>query len=261
MLAALSKVIAECALSLYPVFVRNIGVPLKLQMWSRFFAYIAISFFFIDHTFVKRVLFSKEGLLLAAITLVHIYTSYEGFLNMPSGKGYTLFYIYPVLILLLSGYTVPFLVALIALGGWLLAMNVKSKYGVVMILLAALTEALIYFAVRKIKTLNSWNHVFLSYFLGAITITVLSVKEIRGMQLNSPLTLALGGNAILGLLGYLLRFYSISRLEPFAYAVLSNVGIVMSFVYGYAWNREIVDWRDCLGALCVVTACVLAKKK
>jgi len=260
MLAALSKILAECSLSLYPVFVRNIGVPVKLQMWTRFFAYVAISLFFIDIAYIKKVIFSKSGLALALITLVHIYTSYEGFLHLPSGKGYTLFYIYPVLILLLSGYSVPFLVALVAIGGLVLTLNVTSIYGVAMILLAALTEALIYFAVKDLKTANSWNHVFLSYFLGALVVTGLSLSEIRNMNLNSRLVFALGANGVLGLLGYLLRFYSMANLNAFTYAALSNIGIVMSFVYGYIWNQETVKWNDYVGIACIVTACLLAKK-
>ena len=38
--------------------------------------------------------------------------------------------------------------------------------GIVMILLAGLTEALIYFVVRRLKTSNPWNHLFMSYFVG-----------------------------------------------------------------------------------------------
>ena len=46
-----------------------------------------------------------------------------------------------------------------------------NMIGVVMILLAAITEAMIYFIVRKLKTSNPWNHVFISYLLGAVLFT------------------------------------------------------------------------------------------
>jgi drug/metabolite transporter (DMT)-like permease len=49
--------------------------------------------------------------------------------------------------------------------------NPHFIYGIAMVLFAALTEALIYFMVRRIKTGNHWNHVFLSYMVGLIAIT------------------------------------------------------------------------------------------
>ena len=51
--------------------------------------------------------------------------------------------------------------------------------GYVMIILSALTEALIYFVVRRIKTNNPWNHMFISYFMGALLITILLFNKIN----------------------------------------------------------------------------------
>jgi drug/metabolite transporter (DMT)-like permease len=260
MIAALSKVLAESLLSLYPVFVKNIPVAFNLQMWSRFFSYVAISSFFIDYQFVAKTLFSKLGLLLAGVTLLHIYSSYKGFQALESGPAYTLFYVYPILILLMSGYSIPLLAGLVALGGWLITRRIKSFFGVAMVALAALTEASIYFIVKRIKTPNSWNHVFLSYAAGAVLLSGLFATQIKGIQLTDSLSLSLGLNGLLGLAGYVLRFYSVSRLSPFLYALLSNVGIVMSYVYGYFISHETITWIDALGALCIMLACSLAKK-
>ena len=55
--AIFSKLVAEGLLSLYPIFVKNIGLPLSLQVWSRVFSYTAISAFFIDYPFVLQNLF------------------------------------------------------------------------------------------------------------------------------------------------------------------------------------------------------------
>ena len=260
MSAAVSKILAESLLSLYPVFVKNINIPIHLQMWSRFFAYVSVSSLFIDYTFVAKTIFSAAGMLLAGITLLHIYSSYKGFQSMKSGPAYTLFYVYPVLILLLSGYTVPLLTGLVVLGGWLLTLQVKSVFGITMVLLAALTEAIIYFIVRHIKTTNSWNHVFLSYAAGAIIYTFMYFNEIKTVKLNDTLTISLGLNGCLGLAGYVLRFYSISRLSPFTYALLSNVGIIMSFVYGYFISGENITLSNIAGAICIMIAWVMSRK-
>lgn len=257
-----SKVLAESLLSLYPVFVKNIGVSLNLQMWSRFFTYVVLAGFFMDFEFVKKKLFSKDGLLLAAVTLVHIYTSYVGFLKLPSGPAYTMFYIYPVLILILSGFSFPPYALLAAAGVWFLASTSEldqfAYEGVFMIMLAALTEALIYFIIKKIKTTNNWDHVFLSYFWGAVAMTfyVLKTQE----PLTPALTASVGVNGVIGLGGYVLRFFSMSHLDVYWYALLSNVGMVMSYVYGYAFNGEVVGFAQVFGTSCIGLACALARR-
>jgi drug/metabolite transporter (DMT)-like permease len=283
--AIFSKLVAEGLLSLYPIFVKNIGLPLSLQVWSRVFSYTAISAFFIDYPFVLQNLFSKNGILLSLITLIHIYTSYRGFQLLESGVSYTLFYIYPILILLFSKQGLHPVMLLSLLGVFLLSYSpspaVKSTAhdqpkedfvessaatsvtssaattawnpeGYIMILLAALTEALIYFVVRNIKTENSWNHIFLSYFLGAGILSVGFSPQILGMNLNSSLSWSLGINVVIGLFGYLLRFFAISRLEPMLYAPLSYFGVFMAYVYGIFIQKDTITLQKILGTLMII---------
>ena len=84
-LEVISKILSESLLSLYPVFVKNIDLPLHLQLWSRFMTYIVITGFFIDWGFIAKSMFSKNGLLLSFITIIHVYTSYRGFQLLESG--------------------------------------------------------------------------------------------------------------------------------------------------------------------------------
>lgn len=248
------KIVAESMLSLYPVFVKNIGVVLPLQMWTRFVAYVGVAALFIDYDFVRRHLFSLWGAVLAGVTLVHIYTSYQGFLSLESGTAYTLFYTYPVIILLLARKMKPWIFALAALGIALLAAG-NNVFGLGMVAGAAITEALIYFIVLKLPTKNSWNHLFLSYFAGALILTALYPPK----NVSSVLTLSLGINAAIGMFGYLLRFYSMTRLPIFWYALLSNVGVVCSYAYGWWFNGETVGWRQIVGTVIVLAACWLAR--
>jgi drug/metabolite transporter (DMT)-like permease len=281
--AIFSKLVAEGLLSLYPIFVKNIGLPLSLQVWSRVFSYTAISAFFIDYPFVLQNLFSKNGILLSLITLIHIYTSYRGFQLLESGVSYTLFYIYPILILLFSKQGLHPVMLLSLLGVFLLSYSPAVKVaahdqhkedfvessavsptassaasaawnpeGYIMILLAALTEALIYFVVRNIKTENSWNHIFLSYFLGAGFLSVGFSPQILGMNLNSSLSWSLGINVVIGLFGYLLRFFAISRLEPMLYAPLSYFGVFMAYVYGIFIQKDTITLQKILGTLMII---------
>ena len=248
------KILSESLLSLYPVFVKNIGVPVPLQMWSRFVAYVGIAALFVNYDFIKKHIFSKWGLILAAVTLVHIFTSYQGFMMLESGTAYTLFYTYPVFILLFARKLNPLLFLFTLVGVGLLAFG-NAWPGLAMVAGAAITEALIYFIIRKLPSTNSWNHLFLSYFAGAIVLSVLFPPT----SLSGVLTASLGINAVIGMFGYLLRFYSMTRLPIFWYALLSNIGVVCSYVYGYVFNGETVGWRQILGTIIVLVSCWMAK--
>ncbi len=264
-LEILTKLASESLLSLYPIFVKNIGLSLSLQTWSRCFSYALISGCFIDYSFVFKTMATLNGLLLSLVTILHIYVSYRGFELLESGVAYSIFYLYPMMILLLSGHQIQGVMFLALIGVFLL--SYKDTYepsskdawtgeGIIMILLAAFTEAIIYFLVRDIKTMNNWNHIFISYFLGAIVLTGYMMNDIRKMKWNGRLSMSLGINSFIGLLGYLLRFYAVSRLDTVVYAPLSYFGIVMSFVYGVI-NGEPIHVQKIMGALLIIGSNIL----
>ena len=251
-LPIISKVAAESLLSLYPVFVKKIGLDIPIQLWTRLLAYVIISAFFINKTFVYQSLTSYNALLLGLINLSHVYFSYMGFTYLDSGVSFTIFNTYPFMILLMSN--APWNNAyLLALTGFAIfayenyihnsdKSDIQEKeveeegfkwhspfiFGVIMILLSAFTEALIYFLVKRVKTTNSWDHVFISYFLGAVIMSIYMVyfylykvkedfsEENRekdnsinkeNNSINKRIVIALLLNGILGALGYYFRFY------------------------------------------------------
>ena len=253
-----SKLLSESLLSLYPSIVRNIPVAMELQLWSRFIAYVGISVFFINSDFVKDKLLSSDGIQLSLITIAHVFVSYQGFAHLESGVSYTIFYLYPIFILLMAGEAIHPIMGLGLIGIILLSLDENREkenkwYGRFMMLLAGITEAMIYFIVRRLKTTNNWNHIFISYFFGAILGTGLFYDKIKSvLSLESALTLSLGLNAVIGLVGYLLRFFAISRLEPRLYAPLSYFGIVMAYVYGVLINGDKITLTKMVGTLCVL---------
>lgn len=255
-----SKLVSESLLSLYPVIIKNIDIPIEIQLWSRFFTYVVISMFFIDPTYIKSNLISPDGILLSVITIAHVYTSYKGFILLESGMSYTLFYLYPIMILLMSGEPISPIMGMSLLGVYLLyseqskttkKQDDKNKlHGVIMISLAAFTEALIYFIVRRLKTTNNWNHIFLSYLPGSLLLTGLLSKQINFYDSNINLSLILNG--VIGLLGYLLRFFAISKLDASIYAPLSYFGVIMAYVYGILINGEQITPIKVIGSLCII---------
>ena len=297
--AIFSKIFSESLLSLYPVFVKNIDLSLPLQLLSRVSIYVLVSLVFCQMGFIHKHLFSQMGILLGMTTLIHIYSSYRGFQLLESGISYTLFYTYPIIILLLSGQPFHWSILVSLLGVYLLTMEqlkevkpekeafqnddkaIPKGNGVLfsdpskdgsnkneehienygyegfwMIFLAAFTEAIIYFQVRNIKTDNNWNHVFISYFFGAIVMLfyVLFYQQIPIQQIlqQKQFTIAIFINAIIGTLGYYFRFYAATRMGPILYAFLSYFGIFMSFVYGVIFNKDVITWKKVLGVLLIV---------
>ncbi len=307
-----SKVVAESLLSLYPVFVKKIGLNIPTQLWTRLLAYVIISAFFINKTFVLQSLTSYNAIILALVNLSHIYFSYMGFKYLDSGVSFTIFNTYPFMILLMSN--VPWNNAyLLALAGFAIfayenyihsgevenlqkeeeiqhVKNGKKKdeknndtwhnpfiFGVIMILLSAFTEALIYFLVKRVKTTNNWDHVFISYFLGALIMSIYMgytyyfnkevshVKEDFEIQkevtINNRIIIALLLNGILGAFGYYFRFYAAYRLDSQIYAILSYIGIIMAYVYGIVLNNEKLSIYKIIGTLFIIVANYMILRK
>ncbi len=319
-LPALAKIGSESLLSLYPIFVKKIGISMTLQMWTRLVAYVGMSMLFFDWVFVKKNIFSYDAIALALVNFSHIYFSYEGFRNLDSGVSFAIFNTYPLMILLLSGtmWNNAYFFVLLALAFFIYSnyahsgdaahshetfpntqdnanYNIHKKdqdqnqnknekksakesymnlgheihgsnnpnfiYGLGMILLAALTEAFIYFLVHRVHTNNHWNHVFISYIFGAIAMTTYVFYENGGSwgqvvkQLdNVRVAAAAAINGIIGSVGYFLRFYASFRLETGTYSILSYTGIIMSYVYGMLFDNEKLDIWKVLGTLSIIAS-------
>jgi drug/metabolite transporter (DMT)-like permease len=285
-----AKLTSESLLSLYPIFVKKIGISMTLQMWTRTISYVLIAAVFVDWSFLKSAILSTDSLLLAIVNLAHIFFSYEGFRHLDSGVSFAIFNTYPIMILLMAGFFgtaiksdySKYLLVLAGLAFFIygnFAESNKTKvatesfkgkdegkvenphflYGLAMILLAAFTEALIYFIVRMVKTENHWNHVFISYFLGAIAMTAyvfyadgFSVSKVAETLSNARVIAATALNGFIGSVGYFLRFYASYNLEASMFAILSYFGIIMSYVYGIAFNNELLTLPKVLGTLCVI---------
>jgi drug/metabolite transporter (DMT)-like permease len=286
-LAIVSKLVGESLLSFYSIFVKKINVDLILQIWSRFFMYVAISACFVDWSFIYKSILSTYGLLLSFTTILHVYFSYRSFQLLDSGVATTLYYIYPIIILLFYGIPLTPILLIPLFGVYLIANDSKKELyknnpdsrkdsiikndtkvkenfwneGIIAAFIAALTEAFIFYFVKNIKTLNNWNHIFLSYFIGASVLTPYLWKNIINMKLYSGLSVSLGVNAFIGLFGYYLRFYAISRLDTYIYAVLSYFGIVMSYVYGVVFNNDKITMQKIIGTLCIVLTNLYMLKK
>ena len=290
----LSKLASESLLSLYPIFVKKIGISMPLQLWTRLITYVAMASIFVDWKFVWSAIGSTDSIMLALINMSHIFFSYEGFRHLDSGVSFAIFNTYPLMILLLAGvvWDNSYFLVLAGLAFFMYsnfnegdkAKGNKVKddennkfnpqttdftYGLAMILLAALTEAFIYFLIRRVKTSNHWNHVFISYLLGAVLMTAYVIyteyispnhKESVEASNKSRIGIAVLVNGFIGSVGYFLRFFSSYRLDAAIYAPLSYFGVVMSYVYGIFFNNERLSVSKVAGTACILASNYFAPK-
>jgi len=76
--------------------------------------------------------------------------------------------------------------------------------------------------------------------------------------MNIFLKNAVIGNAVIGVLGYYLRFYTIGKLSSGVYGSLSYFGIIMAYVYGTFLNKDKITWQKILGSLTIMSGCIYA---
>ena len=263
------KLLSESLLSFYPAMVKWIRFPIVNQLWGRLVVYTIISMFFMNWKGVWSNLFSWGGLLLAGVNLLHIYTSYIGFNNLDAGVSYSIFYLYPLLILLLSGWLkwwgiVPIIGAcLLGYSNWrdlIKEEKGKKKWvkGIGGILGAMITEVMLYFIVKNFGETNKWNILYTAYVIPAIILSAVLNKRVLprdGMtkgEWGKNVGILLGANAIIGVLGYYLRFFTIDKLPVAIYSGLSYFGIIMAYVYGWSLNKEKVGWYSVVGSVMII---------
>ena len=257
---------------------------MPLQLWTRLITYVAMASIFVDWKFVWSAIGSTDSIMLALINMLHVFFSYEGFRNLDSGVSFAIFNTYPLMILLLAGVVWDNSYFLVLAG---LALFIYSNfseganegfdskitpnftYGLAMILLAALTEAFIYFLIRRVKTSNHWNHVFISYLLGAVLMTAYVVyteymtpNHEASLEASdkSRVVIAVLANGFIGSVGYFLRFFSSYQLDAAIYAPLSYFGVVMSYVYGILFNNETLSVSKVAGPACILASNYFAPK-
>jgi drug/metabolite transporter (DMT)-like permease len=59
-------------------------------------------------------------------------------------------------------------------------------------------------------------------------------------------------NLVIGLFGYLLRFYAIRNLDTVIYSPLSYFGVIMAYVYGVLFQQEVITWQKILGSVLIL---------
>lgn len=282
--ASLTTIVAEIALALHPILVKQIDVGLPTQLLARLGTYSVLGGLLAGSAEWSLAL-NFKSVLLGFMNLVHIGSSYVSYKHLPAGSALALFYTYPFFnilagILFLGDSfrldIVPLL--LLAFLGVLLISKASADegeaedgaedegkdkntgLGVAAALVSALTETMIFLVAKTGEGGSPWLTILRLYpgallgLLGWIGFSGASWKT--GVDNWIPLLLF---NVFIGFLGYSLRFWSIPRLPTAVFSILTFIGVAAGYGWGLLYAKEVPSMGALVGAGCITGALAFLK--
>jgi drug/metabolite transporter (DMT)-like permease len=267
---------SEVFLALYPILIKLVPTNLTTQLVARFLVFTGLGAAFAKPSALQETWFTTSGaltsLLFGALTLFHVGVSYYSFSKLPAGTAMSLFYTYPIWILLGAIFFLGepfsffnfFLVSIAIVGVYLVSKKEEEKdkpydtKAILAALAAAITEAIMYFIV---KTQNNPFHSILQLYPGGLLVLLASLFITKDpISTNSSVWLPLLlFNAFVGFAGYALRFYAIPHVKTIVFSLLTFVGVIASFGWGYLFAEETASDKTLLGALLISGAAGMTK--
>ena len=285
---------SEATLSLYPILIKTVPTTLTTQLLSRFLTFSLLAAILATPKDLLATWGTQKGIArsagLGTITLAHVATSYYAFSQLPAGVAMSLFYTYPFWNLLggAVGFgekvtTTQILLTVLAFVGVILVSFGSQQTpegsapgtplppirwgGIASALAAALTESAMYFGVRTAKVPSPY-YATLELYPGALfgLLALLGLRRVRGEPAEVDTRTSVWGpmllfNSLIGFAGYALRFWSIPRVSTATFGLLSFVGVVASFLFGWWFAGERPTMMSAVGAGLISVASGFAEMK
>lgn len=276
----LAVLYSEFVLSLYPILIKSVNTNIFTQILARFIVFPSLALAFGSTHDFKSIWGSPYEAFVSImnnlLNLGHIASSYTAFKTLPVGTAIALFYLYPIFNVLsaavLFGESLsPLSVLLIGIafvGTYLIATEKADKsedksadsntykYGVVMGILAAITETMIFIFVRsntdaEASPYYTVNHLYpaglaMLLIYGLWHTDVVDTSKLNWLKL-------LGFNAILGFTGYIARFYAIPKIPAIIFSLLSFFGVTFGTIWGVLYGEK-VTMKSLIGGGLIVGA-------
>ena len=263
---ATALVAAESLLALTPIIVKKTAVDHLTAIWSRMLTAGVVGY---SVSAEKELASGELGLagLLGYVNLLHISSSYEGFRNLPAGQAMSIFYTYPLWILILNNVfnkeeftQVDYgCIGLATAGSALLNYNPgktltaaskdseppNAAWGIFNMIAAAVTEAGMHVILKHLGWIDAGKSVWVvSGFSSAWLLGFLILQGLFGFA-YPPIQGSLADIGYLTLFhglstfaGYYLRFFAVPRLSTVTYSLLSYSGLLASYIFGLLFLGE-----------------------
>ena len=284
----LAVLYSEFVLSLYPILIKSVNTNIFTQILARFIVFPSLALAFGSTYDFKSIWGSPYEAFVSImnnlLNLGHIASSYTAFKTLPVGTAIALFYLYPIFNVLsaavLFGETLsPLSVLLIGIafvGTYLIATERADKsedketdksadsstykYGVVMGILAAITETMIFIFVRsntdaEASPYYTVNHLYPAGLAMLLMYSIFHIDVVDTSKLNW--LKLLGFNAILGFTGYIARFYAIPKIPAIIFSLLSFFGVTFGTIWGVLYGEKVTMKSLVGGGLIVGATAVL----
>jgi drug/metabolite transporter (DMT)-like permease len=268
-LASITTIVAEIALALHPILIKQIGVGLPTQLLARLGTYTVLGTA-LSNSNERQISWgslsnASRSILFGLMNLVHIGSSYLSYKHLPAGSALALFYTYPFFNILAGvlflGDKLNFQLLLLMFTAFLGVLliskftktdeteNGKGKniaIGVSASLVSAITETMIFLIAKTGEEPSPWLTILKLYpgaFAGIVGWILFSGASWKtSIQNWIPLLLF---NIFIGFTGYSLRFWSIPRLPTAVFSILTFIGVAAGYSWGLLYSKEIPS----LGAL------------
>ena len=268
----LSVVYSELVLSLYPILIKAVQTNTFTQVLARFLVFPLLALVFGSMNDFRLIWGNPYeacvSILNNILNLCHVAVSYLSFKELPTGTAISLFYLYPMFniiagaLLWNEGVSLFSIVCIIVAfcGVYFISTSHKEtdpkktkqyNFGVLMGILAALTETMIFVFVRSNTDAQkspyyTVNHLYPAGLVGLLGYGIMN----RQLVDTSPTTWMklLGFNAILGFTGYISRFYAIPRISTIVFSALSFIGVTFGYIWGILFTNDEISMRGLLGS-------------
>jgi len=281
-LATATTILAEIALALHPILIKQVGVGLPTQLLARIGTYTVLGSTLSSSTDKKLAWgdwsTATKSIGYGLMNLLHIGSSYVSYQHLPAGSALALFYTFPFFNILAGVFFLgesfkPIMFPLLAmafLGVLLISWYTKEGFsdtdvqqtqqtkkniplGIFAALVSALTETLIFLLAKSDSESSPYLTILKLYpaalvgLLGYVGITGTSVQT--SLKNWIPLILF---NIFIGFLGYSLRFWSIPRLPTDVFSILTFIGVAAGYMWGLLYSKEIPT-MGALGGAALIT--------
>jgi drug/metabolite transporter (DMT)-like permease len=280
----LSVLYSELVLSLYPILIKTVNTNIFSQILARFLVFPALAITFGSTYDFSAIWGTKEAfvaILHNLLNLGHVATSYISFKNLHVGSAISLFYLYPIFNIiagsLLFGESLSLtsllIIAIAFIGTYLIATSHDTKsepldktkkhnMGVVMGILAAITETMIFIFVRSSTDAQASPYYTVNHLYPAGLALLLGYGIFnKNIVDTSPInwTKLLGFNALLGFTGYISRFYAIPKIPTLVFSLLSFFGVAFGYLWGILFTDDKPTLKGIIGGSLIAASTAILR--
>ena len=271
---------SELVLSLYPILIKSVNTNIFTQILARFLVFPALALAFgsaYDFSSVWGNPYEAFiGILHNLLNLGHIAASYVSFKNLSVGSAISLFYLYPIFNIIAGAVlfgeslslTSVLLITIAFIGVYLISTSHKEEnktkeqtkehnYGVIMGVLAAITETMIFIFIRSNKDAQASPYYTVNHLYPAGLALLASVAIFNPSVVDTKIISwkkLLAFNGLLGFTGYIARFYAIPKIPTIVFSLLSFFGVSFGYLWGVLFMGDKPTARALMGGVLIAGA-------